>query len=269
VAGIQVIGNGTVSALGIPTALPSGNPDTILSALGVTAKTPGYATIREAANGGSLVYAEPSCGRGVGSSPNLGVALGGAALGSVPVIGGALKTVFSIFTGHHAAAVKNEQATLCQAVPDADNFLRAIDQMVISGQLSPTDAAAALDQGFQQWRANEISAIVKDSGGKCNAACVYELAFRAGIEKRKLDYAMIAAQSARGASGVIGGVVNLLTGTAQAVSSAISGGPGPLGGAAGGPIAAGLVPASDSTFGFLLIGGLLVSILILSGGRKK
>jgi hypothetical protein len=223
--------------------------------------------IRSVAAGGSLVYAEPSCGRGVGgSSPNIGAALGGAALGSVPVVGGALKTLFGLFSGHHAAAVKNEQATLCQAVPDADNFLRAVDQMVISGQLSPADAPGVLEQGYQQWRATEIAAIVKDTGGKCNAACVYELAFRAGIEKRKLDYAYMAAQSTRGASGVIGGVVNVLTGAAQTVASAVSGGSS----SAVGSVQNGIVPEGQSSaFGFLLIGGLLVSILILSGGRKK
>src|SRR5262249_28280093 len=135
-----------------------------------------------------------------------------AALGSVPVVGKLLSGIVGAFTGHHAVAVRNELATLCRAVPDANNFLRQIDLAVQTGQMSTADAVAAMEQGFQNWRANEIAGSLKDTGGKCNATCVYEKAFRAAIEKRKLDYAASSAAQAGAANGIIGGIVNLVTG---------------------------------------------------------
>jgi len=87
-----------------------------------------------------------------------------------PWLSKSLSKVFAIFGAHHAAAVKLEQATLCQAVPDANNFLRQIDSLVSTGQMDVATAAQALEQGYSNWR-DEVKAILQDTGGKCNYAC--------------------------------------------------------------------------------------------------
>jgi len=279
VVGVQAIANGTVSTLGIPAANPAGNADTIANALGPYPNNSAKEFIRTAASTGFFVYNEPSCG-GVGgsrSAPSIGTALGSAALGSVPVVGGTLQKLFGLFTGHHTAAVKTEQATLCQAVPDATNFLRAVYQMIAPGQLDVSSAPDVLEQGFQNWL-GEVGAIIKDSGKKCNAACIYKKAFRAAIEKRKIDYAYIAVQNTRGASGIVGGVVNAATGVVGSIENALAsvfggGSPASVPGVLppGSLVQAGMGP--NNLTGFALIGGfLVVAILgfqILSGGRNE
>jgi hypothetical protein len=160
-------------------------------------------------------------------------------------------------------------------VPDANNFLRAVDQMIAAGQLDVASAPSVLEQGFQNWR-GEVGAILKDTGGKCSAACVYEKAFRAAIEKRKLDYASIAVQNVRGARGIIGGVVNAATGAAASVGGAIAsvfgGSPASVPGVLppGSLLQAEMAPSNLT--GVALIGGVLVVAIlgfqILSGGRK-
>jgi hypothetical protein len=285
---LQLLRMGTVSNRGIPAPAPTGSAETITAAV-MGKNKEGRGAILGAATTGFFSYDEPSCGRGVGSSTSIGAALGGAALGSVPVVGGALKAALGIFTAHHAQAVKTEQATLCQAVPDANNFLRSIDALVASGQLDPASAVAAMQQGFQQWR-GEVGAILKDTGGKCNAACVYEKCFQAAIEKRKLDYAAAAAGNTRGANGVIGGAVNLLNGAPISSPSAgaapvLSGTPvsapayvgavpsGVVSATPGSAVAGLGVTAADSQIsGALLVGALVVAVigsLILSGGKSK
>lgn len=235
-------------------------------------------------------YNEPSC-RGTVSSFNVGAALETtaeqSALGSVPFVGGLLDNLLGGIQGHHAAAVKLEQATLCQAVPLATAFLQSIDQLVFSGQLDAQTAAAALNQGFQNWRPR-VRNILKDTGGKCNAACAYEKYFLAAIAGRKLQY-----------FGVGRGTVGALTQSAEAPSTAAAGqlpgalyAPAPVwasapsaegvalsGVAAGSRIAAAapsvgavLIPSSQSGAGrwVLIGGGILAGVVVLSilrGGK--
>jgi hypothetical protein len=137
-----------------------------------------------------------------------------------------------------------------------------------------------MQNGLQSWR-GEVGAILKDTGGKCNAACVYEKCFQAAIEKRKLDYASAAVQNTRGANGIIGGVVNLLTGApadslSAGVSPLYSGAPvsapayvggvpsGIVAGISGAPLQSGLgvMSAFPQNSGVLLIGALFVAVAI-------
>jgi hypothetical protein len=120
-----------------------------------------------------------------------------AGLSAVPVVGGLLSGLSGVFTGGHAKAVAREQSTLCEAVPGANAFLRQIDGFVQTGQLDYATAAGALDQGLQNWLAG-VKSILKDAGGKCNAACFYEMGFRAAIDARKQNYAAASAQLVRG-----------------------------------------------------------------------
>jgi hypothetical protein len=285
---LQLLRAGTVSNLAIPAPAPTGSAESITNAV-MGKNKEGRGAILGAATSGFFSYDEPSCGRGVGSGTSIGAALGGAALGSVPVVGGALKAALGIFTAHHAQAVKTEQATLCQAVPDANNFLRSIDALVASGQLDPASAVSAMQQGFQQWRV-EVGAILKDTGGKCDAACVYEKCFQAAIEKRKLDYAAVASGKITGANGVIGGAVNLLNGapissTSAGVTTLLSGAPvnapayvgavpsGVVSALPGSPVVAGLgVTGAPQFSGVFLVGALVVAVLgsaIFFGGKSK
>jgi hypothetical protein len=178
--------------------------------------------VLKAATTGFFSYDEPSCGTGlVQGGNNVATGLVGAGLGSVPVVGGVLKTIFGGFTAHHKQAVATEQKTLCQAVPDANNFLRSVDAAISTGQLTLQAALQTLEEGYTNWRAN-LTPILKDTGGKCNAACVFEKCFRAAIEKRKQDYAVIAAQQSQGAQGVFGGVVNAITGAVNSLTGGSS-----------------------------------------------
>jgi hypothetical protein len=137
-------------------------------------------------------YQEPSC---TGTVPlNVGASLKqagiSAAVSAVPFVGQFLQVLTGGIFAHHAGAVKREQAVLCQAVPIAVAFLEGIDQLVASGQLDAKTAAAAMDQGYQNWHPQIVS-ILQDTGGKCNAACFYEKNFQAAIAGRKRRYAMM------------------------------------------------------------------------------
>ena len=232
--GFQQLGYGAVSNLTPSAPVPAGNADTITNALGPWNKGPGRnaaarALVYKAALTGFLAdYTEPSCRGLVGSGSSLGGDLLktgiAAGLSAIPFVGGFLSKFVGIFGAHHAAAVKLEQATLCQAVPDANNFLRQIDSLVSTGQMDVATAAQALEQGYSNWR-DEVKAVLQDRG-KCNEACQYENMFRAAIEKRKQDYAIVVSQNAAGSQGVVGGVVSAIktsgvfSGFVQAANSA-------------------------------------------------
>ncbi len=233
----------------------------IVAALGPFPNQSSHDLVLAAATTGNMPpYNEPSCG-GTTSSFNVGAAIKNTAISSVfsavPVVGGLLGSIFGGLGAHHAAAVKTEQATLCKAVPDAANFLAGIDELVRTGQLSVTAAPAALDQGLQNWR-KEVSGILKDSGGSCNAACVYEKAFMACIAYRKQLYA---------------GMVTGNTTGAAAISAAQALGPTP-----GSPQAilqaAGFTSGSQNILAIFIIGGaslifVAVAVQILRGVKKQ
>src|SRR5260370_1450005 len=106
----------------------------------------------KAALTGFLADYRDGCGGAVGSGSSVGGALVktgiAASLNVIPIVGSALSSVFGkvvgIFGAHHAAAVKLEQATLCQAVPDANNFLRQIASLVATGQMGVAAASPPL-----------------------------------------------------------------------------------------------------------------------------
>jgi hypothetical protein len=266
--GLQAVSFGTVPTLKAPVALPLGNADTIVNSLGKFPNAGARDLVRGAAETGFFSYNEPSCsGAGIGG-PDVGQQLAVVGLGSVPVVGKLLSGIAGAFLGNHAAAVRNEQATLCRAVPAANNFLRGIDTAFALGQLDTATASQALDQGLQNWL-GQVKPILKDTGGKCNAACVYEKAFRAAIEKRKQDYALIDAQNSSGAQGLLGGVVNAVSDAASTVVRAVTGSAPAFGqvGAAysqdsyGAP--AGVV-SSGSLPGVVVIGGLLLAVVVVA-----
>lgn len=224
---LNLISNGQVSTANPPVAMPVGNADTITAALGPFFNKPERDLIYGAASTGFFSYNEPSCG-GAGINSGVGGQLASAginsALNAIPIAGPLLTKIFGAINpiAHHAAAVKKEQATLCQAVPDANNFLRGIDAAVAQGQVDISQAAQILEQGYTNWLV-EVKGIIKFGAGKnCNAACVYAKAFRAAIEMRKLNYSIISAQQGAGAQGVAGGVINAVSSAGGSVLNAVS-----------------------------------------------
>lgn len=178
----------------------------------------------------------------------------------MPIVGQLVGSLLDVFGAHHAQAVKTEQAVLCQAEPDANNFLRGIDTAVAQGQLTPDQAAQALDQGYQNFL-QEVAGVTK-TGSKCNAGCVYEKCFQAAILKRKQDYAMMKANYVSGSQGVPGGAVSAVAGAVSEVAST----------------AASLLDfgapetAQGAKATFLMVGVILLAVIFVSmasrGGKK-
>ncbi len=296
--GFQQLAYGSVSNLTPSGPVPTGNADTITNALGPWNKGPGRnaaarALVYKTALTGFLPdYTYPECRGLVGSGSNLGGDLLKTGIAAIPIVGGALSKLVGIFGAHHAAAVKLERTTLCQAVPDANNFLRQIDSLVSTGQMDVATAIPALEQGYSNWR-DEVKAVLQDTGGKCNYACQNENMFRAAIEKRKQDYAIVVSQNAAGGQGVVGGVVSAIktsgvfSGIVQAANSAADAVanaarsvvssfsntslPSSTGSTAA--VQAGLTPARQNSLAvFLAVGVGLLSIALFSnffGGKGK
>lgn len=233
----------TVSNLGGGKPQPAANADTIVASLQPIGDAGAVALVRAAAETGRIGdYTAKGC-TGRASGPGLGTQLGvvtaqaglqaGAsalkigskALDAIPIVGSLIGAAIS-FIGmpfqHHAQAVQTEQATLCAAVPDAQNFLALVDQYVQTAQWDHVTAIQQMEAGFESWRL-EVKAILQDTGGKCNAACVYEKAFRAAIEKRKVDYLQAETTFGNAGKGLVNSVSNSVGGVVQKVSDFLKG----------------------------------------------
>ena len=275
---------GLVSDLNPPVNSPVGSADTITKSLAPFPNSSVKAQVYAAASTGNVPdYTEPSC-RGAGiQSANYGEQLASAGIRAVPVGGGFLSSVVGMFGAHHTAAVKKEQGILCAEVPGIQAFLRSIDVAVSQG--ADTGAATqAMEAAYSTFVSRTVS-IFKS----CNAACDYRKYVRAAIEYRKLNYSLRSASQHSAAQGVIGGVVNAASSVLGKVASVFTGVtptqalpiatglpvalPGqtavvPAGG--GDFSAAGLTPSatvlqqSGSVPVVLLVGGLLLSVVVLS-----
>ncbi len=206
----------TVSRLVASNPLPQGNADTITNGLAPFPNAGVRGAVYAAASTGEIpAYNEPSCsGAGIQNSDYVG-SIGAAAaknlFPSIPIIGGVLSGIVSAFGAHHAAAVKQEQAVLCAEVPGIIAFLRSVDAAVLQGA-DPATASQALDSAYATFE--QRTQIIFKS---CNAACDYRKYVRAAIEFRKQNYALMVAQNAKGAQGVLGGVVNAVTGAVNSL----------------------------------------------------
>lgn len=267
---LSLISQGSVSSLNPSSPLPPGNADTITRALGPFFNQAEHDLIYKAASTGFFTYDEPSCGTGVvggGAGGQLAGVAVSSGLSAIPIAGPLLSKLFSAINpiAHHAAAVRTEQATLCAQVPAANNFLREIDAAVLQGQLDTATAAQALETGYQNWLVS-VKAIYKTGAGKnCNAACVYAKAFRAAIEMRKQNYALIQNSANAGAQGVAGGVVNAVEGFVSRVAGALNPSSQPV------LAQAGLTSARQTSLAvFVVAGGILFSAFVfakLFGGK--
>ncbi len=238
---------------------PLGDPQTIVNAIGKMPTDHGNVAAKlllDAATTGRIpAYTEKSCtkGSGVGFGTQVGIvaksSLISAGLSAVPIVGNLLASFSSLFNGaHHAQAVANEQAVLCQAVPEANGFLLQVDQALLAGQITPDEAVAQMEGAFSQWL-KEVAPVYQESGSKCNAACEWGRYFRAAIEKRKQDYALRDNSAARGSKGFQGqsvaasGLVGSIETVFQKPASLL--------------INAGLVPVSRPGFAVLVVIGVV------------
>src|SRR5216683_294191 len=191
---------------------PTGNADTITNALAPFPNSSVRDAVYQAASTVIIPpYNEPSCvGAGIPAG-DYGTAIAAGGLKAIPGVGGLLSGVLNAFSAHHAAAVKLEQATLCSEVPGIQNLLLMVDQAVSQGA-DLDQATQSLESGYQTF-VSRTQKIFKS----CNAACDYRKYVRAAIEFRKQNYALIAANNQRGGQGVIGGVVNAVTGAVNSL----------------------------------------------------
>jgi hypothetical protein len=100
-----------------------------------------------------------------------------------------LGDIFGIFGAGHAAAVRKEQATLCDYVPAANSALQAVTAGLNGGQLTSASASSALDNLVSAFK-SAVSGILKMSGSsQCNEACQYIRALCGIVAQMKLDIA--------------------------------------------------------------------------------
>ncbi len=135
--------------------------------------------------GGSAIVASG----GTVALTGAGIAAAGIATAGIAAAGIALLIgIKSLFGGHHAAAVQNEQAILSESVPLANQILMQIDQNFSQNKITASDARSALDtlqQGFE----SDIGPIIREGVGACNAACIFHRILSAVVYKKKQDYA--------------------------------------------------------------------------------
>jgi hypothetical protein len=206
-----------VPVIGVSAQTVTGNPETIVNALGYLTKGERAIAIDCATNGFVPAYNEPRCGGTVaGSTQNINGALAAAGakagavelsktlLKGVPVVGSILESVASLIAlpfAHHKQAVATEQNTLCQLVPPINTFLHQIDDLLLTGQVDGQTAIAAMDQFAANWKA-AAKAIYQESKGKCNAACAYYKYMLAAMGMRKLKIQSGAVLDAHGMNNV-------------------------------------------------------------------
>lgn len=197
-----------------------------------------YNNIVQAAANGNFVSFNPSGCSGVtpsgarivstvGGLALTGLSAGFAAAGVAASIAGPVTAGASLLVGlftslfnHHAQAVKREQQTVCASVPAASDSLKAIDQAVQAGTISPEQGIEALQNllsGFQQ----TVAPIIKSDSSHCNAACIWVKQLSAIVLKKSSDYQDLAAEQSAAALPASSGA----TGTqGSAATATITGG---------------------------------------------
>lgn len=104
----------------------------------------------------------------------------GAIVGAATLGIGALISVIGMIFAHHAAAVARDVNFACGAIPAVNNAFQVIAAGVKAGQITPANAAAALDTVYSQFMAAggaSSPTSIPDSGAAinkhpwCNANC--------------------------------------------------------------------------------------------------
>ena len=123
----------------------------------------------------------PGTNFGGGALPAIQAATAGlgtaASVDPEPISKGILAGVAAImggFTAAHAAAVANEQSTICEVAVNTNRYLQALEQAVKGGQLTADSAASVVNQ-----LATQFDVILQAITKSCNAACGFRIALRA------------------------------------------------------------------------------------------
>jgi hypothetical protein len=119
----------------------------------------------------------------------LGVGLAGATLG-IGVAVGAIEEIFQ----HHQQAIINEQQTLCAVSGVVNQTIAAIDSLVRSGEISPSQG-----QTYMQSLAQKVVAGLNGILKTCNAACNYIGVMNAHVDFANSYYDTIAPPGSVGA----------------------------------------------------------------------
>jgi len=217
---------------------------------------------------GAATAAEVSAAGGAAAAAAAGGAAGAAAgvASVIPIIGpiiGAIIGLFALIFEHHAMAVKNEQDTLCAAVPAANNYLDIIRQAVEDGTSTPAVGIAALNSLGTDFQ-NAVGSIRKENTTTCNAACEMWQQLKAIIEVQSAVYEFqIANPSASSpVSSVVSSVEASISSALSTVSAGLDPAP-PLAPIAGTAPAAIAAPAAASTTSPLLL-LILAAIAVLA-----
>jgi hypothetical protein len=196
------IGNGNIDAwiaAAVAQSKPSGAPSdySVSCAANVRARgiiyyhsTPGDCGAPQATSGittPQIVGLSGAASSGVVGGLGVAGVIGGAAtLGitaAITVAVGALEAIFA----HHAQAVANEQATICQVINYFNPIVARLDAAVRSGVISSDEGITYLSQVAASAR-NGLAGIMKT----CNASCVYQGTLQAHIFFAKNFYPAIA-----------------------------------------------------------------------------
>lgn len=126
-------------------------------------------------------------GTGLKAGSLLSSGLLGAAGGPIGLAIGLFAGIFGSIFGRHAQAVKLEQGTLCQVVPQANQLLAATDYAVGNNDITAEQGMAQLAQLLKEFHA-AVAQIIKRTPTQCNAACWYERELEGLVLLRKNLY---------------------------------------------------------------------------------
>lgn len=110
---------------------------------------------------------------------------------AAPAIGIGRSILGSFFGGSHRKAVANEQSTNTAAQNTADSALQQVEVEVGAGMLKGEAIGARLDAIERQF-GEDVAPVLKETGGKCNAACVYKKQMHDRIALLKTKYKVVA-----------------------------------------------------------------------------
>lgn len=118
---------------------------------------------------------------------NIGTTLPALATAGITAGASILVGLFVSIYAAHAAKVKAEQQAVCASVPAASDSLKAIDQAVQAGTITPAQGIQAL-QNLEQAFGQNVASIIKSDSSHCNAACVWMKQLEAIVVKKSSDY---------------------------------------------------------------------------------
>lgn len=146
-----------------------------------------FPTVSGGVTSGQIVGLSGSASSGIiGGLGAAGIIGGAATLGISTAIAlsvGAIETIFA----NHAAAVANENRTICAVAGYFNGAKKQVDNAVRSGQISSDQGVAYLTQVANQAKSGLLSI-----AQKCNAACVYQAVLQAFINFSRTWYDSIA-----------------------------------------------------------------------------